>query len=106
MPSQNLTPAGKKTANVSPAYAKVIEEFRRPKQVRTLDQYYSDWNKLAKSIDAEDSEKQLEDLVKSIKPRDLGFTLGPAMTEEQFREYRSNSGPRFSDLYNEYHKKQ
>lgn len=103
MPPKNLTPSGKKTANVSPAYSKIIEEFRRPKQARSLDQYYSDWNKIAKNLDSEDSEKQLNELIKNIKPNDLGFTLGPAMTEEQFKEYRSSSGPRFSDMYNSYH---
>jgi hypothetical protein len=103
MPPKNVTPEGKKTATVSPAYTKVIEEFRKPKQVRTLDQYYSDWNKLAKNLDAEDSEEKLEELLKNIKPRDLGVTLGPAMNEEQFKAYRASSGPRFSDLYNDYH---
>jgi hypothetical protein len=110
--NSNLTPAGKKTANVSPAYAKIIEEFRSDKPVpkvraKTLDQYYKDWNERAKKLDADDDrdpEEKIRELMKNVQPKkDIGFTLGPAMSEEQFRAYRESSGPRFSDLYNDYH---
>lgn len=103
MQPKNVTSTGKKTANVSPAYTRVIEEFRNSKKTRTLGQYYDDWNKYAKTLETEDPEAGIRELMKNVSPKDLGFTCGPAMTEEQFKAYRESKGPRFSDLYNDYH---
>ena len=95
--TSNTAPA-KKTATVSEAYTKIIEEMRSTPKPRSLGQYYADWNEKAKQIVAED---EAEAFFKNIKAKDVGFTTGAAMTEEEFHAYRNRtSGPSFADMYN------
>ena len=90
-----------KTATLSPAYTKIIEEFRRPAQPRSLGDYYSDWNKRVKAMEKED---EAESFFKNIDPKELGFTTGPAMSEAQFKAYREGKGPTFAQMYDEAHR--
>lgn len=101
--SSNAAPVAKKTATVPAAYTKIIEEMKASKTTRTrsLGQYYSDWNAKAKQIEAEE---EAEAFFKNINPKDIGFTTGAAMTEEEFKAYRNRtSGPSFADMYNAVH---
>lgn len=86
-----------KTANVDPVHARVISEFRAARKPQTLSEYYRSWSERVKAMDSE------ADAPPRIDPSEIGCTLGPAMTEEQFKQYRSSSGPRVADMYNAYH---
>lgn len=79
----------KKTANVSPAYAAVINDFRRDRTPKTLSEYYAAWEK--RVADMEDVDLNEVD-PRSIRPEDVGFELGPPMTEDQFKAYRARKG--------------
>lgn len=96
-PNANVAPAAKKTASVSATYAKTIEDMKLGSKPRSLGQYYADWSAKAKKIAAED---EAEAFFKSIKPKDIGFTTGAVMTEEEFKAYRNRtSGPSIADMY-------
>ena len=82
MKTSNVAPA-KKTATVSEAYTKIIEEMRTPSKPRSLGQYYADWNEKAKKIAADE---EAEAFFKNIKAEDVGVATGAAMTEEQFHK--------------------
>ena len=97
MKTSNVAPA-KKTATVSEAYTKIIEEMRTPSKPRSLGQYYADWNEKAKKIAADE---EAEAFFKNIKAEDVGVATGAAMTEEQFHAYRNRtSGPSYAEMYN------
>ena len=81
----------KKTANVSATYAAVIEDCRadrKPKPTASLGDYYAAWERRVRAMEQVDLN---EVDPRSIKASDVGFEMGPPMTEEAFREYRARN---------------
>lgn len=98
---KNPRPTPLKTANIDPIHARVISDFKAPKKTQSLSDYYKSWND---RVNAMDDDAPTRGGIPKINPKDLGVTLGPAMTEAQFKEYRANKDiPRVADLYNKYH---
>ena len=99
---KHARPTPLKTANIDPVHARVIADFKAPKKTQTLSDYYKSWNDRANAMDDDAPSGGAP----KIDPKDLGVTLGPAMTESQFLEYRRNKAiPRVADMYNAYHEK-
>lgn len=104
--------APKKTANVSPAYARVIEEFKadRKHPAKTMGERYAAWDRWADSVNDDGEtlpapirawQRRVNDMrhldpgsvdPRAIKPEDMSFELGPPMTEEQFKTYKATRG--------------